>query len=814
MRQNWTGRALIRAALAVSIFVCGFLPASAAQDDRPLTVGVLTKPAPYYAFNEATGEPIGFALDLWHEVARRAGLRYRLVFFDTLADIERSVAQKTVDIVPLLAISETSTKLFDFSQTIHQSPVVIFTRKSATGIAGQDDLTGHRVSVVENHIGQTLMRTYRGELSIVHDTALEALSALMTKTTDAVIHQEYIFRQLARQQGIESLLTTVGKPLQQIQLAIAVRKGQPAVVAALTPALEIYLRSGAFYAARSPWGGNPAPLLPPLLIAKVLGALLAIAVVGLALWRHFSVVRLNTALASSVAEKQSAEERFKDLAEAASDWFFEQDENYRFTFVSSRFEDLTGIPTSRLIGQTRWHDSATSPAISGDADWKAHIATLEAHEDWRDFTYTVTSEDGEKRIVSTSGKAIFDNEGRFRGYRGVGRDITNQRALEGALQQAQKMELVGQLTGGIAHDFNNLLTVMVGNLEMLKRNLKDDPKTAVHLSTASEAVDIGAQLVRRLLGFARRQPLNPSLADLNALVSETLPLVRSSVGGLIRVKLHLSAEPTSVYVDAAQLQNALLNLSINARDAMPEGGQIVVETSSIEISTDTAEHYPGAEPGHYFVLRVTDTGSGIEKGDLSKVVEPFYTTKDVGKGTGLGLSSVYGFAKQSNGFLLLDSQINHGTTVSIYLPAADSIPAPLSDLQDPAEPPVDGLANEKTVLVVEDDPNVRALTVSRLQHLGYQVLDADGGNAALATLADQPTVDVLLTDIVMPGGMSGIDLAAKVNTIRPDIKVIFSASYSKQADILHEQGKLGSWLQKPYKQAELAQKMQEILGTA
>ena len=583
------------------------------------------------------------------------------------------------------------------------------------------------------------------------------------------------------------------------------------MISALGPALQDYLRSDAFHAAREPWGGNPSPLLPPILIAQVLGALLAAAVIGLALWRHVSMVRLNTALARSVAEKQSAEERFKDLAEAASDWFFEQDENFRFTFVSARFEELTGIPAWRLLGQTRWEDAAAISAASGDVDWQQHIATMQAHEDWRDFCYTLTAENGEERIISTSGKAIFDSDGRFRGYRGVGRDITNRIALESALQQAQKMELVGQLTGGIAHDFNNLLTVMVGNLEMLKRNLVKDVKNSAYVTTASEAVDIGTQLVQRLLGFARRQSLNPSQADLNALVSDMLPLVRSSVGGSVDIELKLGRELPPVFADEVQLQNALLNLSINARDAMPGGGQLVIATSEVDVGADFVERHPGASPGHYLVLEVKDTGTGIAREDLAKVIEPFYTTKEVGRGTGLGLSSVYGFAKQSDGFLLLESDVGAGTAVSIYLPASeplvDEIPQshPTSDASD--RPGASG----ETVLVVEDDPRVRAITVARLQHLGYDVVDVDCADAALSTLDACAGVDLLLTDIVMPGRMSGIELAAEVKRARPEIKILFAASYSKQAETLDAQEQLGPWLQKPYKQVELARKIREVL---
>lgn len=813
MRQRWMcggRREAIRVATwIVAIWALALAPARAAED-RTLTVGIMTSPAPYYVFSEATGEPIGFALSMWTEVARRAGLEYRLAYFDTLADIEKAVAAKSVDIVPLLVVDRNHAKLFDFTAPVHQSPVSIFTRKNANAISGEAELAGHRVSVVIGHVGQRLMRDYRGELSIAHDSPQEALSSLMTQTSDAAIYQEHIFWQLARQQGIDSLLKTAGPPLRMLPMAIAVRKGQPEVLAALAPALQSYLGSDEMHAAREPWGGNPLPLLPPILIAQVLGALLAAAVIGLGLWRHVSIVRLNTALARSVSEKQSAEARFKDLAEAASDWFFEQDENLRFTFVSSRFEELTGIPASRLIGQKRWDGAGGLGKPHGDVDWQEHIATLNAHKDWRDFAYTVTSQSGEERIITTSGKAIFDAQGRFRGYRGVGRDITNRIALEGALQQAQKMELVGQLTGGIAHDFNNLLTVMVGNLEMLKRNLAGDAKSAVYLSTASEAVDIGTQLVQRLLGFARRQSLNPSPADFNALVSDMLPLVRSSVGGAIDIELDLARDLPPVFADTAQLQNALLNLSINARDAMANGGKLMITTSEIDVSEDFVGQHPGAMPGHFLVLQVRDTGTGIAKEDLAKVVEPFYTTKAIGKGTGLGLSSIYGFARQSEGFLLIDSDVGEGTAVSVYLPVAE---VPEAEAAAGAEPDLDKdlQATGQTVLVVEDDPRVRAITVARLQHLGYDVLDAENADEALSTLIKKPAVDLLMTDIVMPGSMSGIDLAARVRTSRPDIKILFAASYSKHADNLHEQERLGPWLQKPYKQAELAQKMREVL---
>ncbi len=802
MSLKWSRKLFALAALTLVMSLPGWLAAHAEPDDPPLVVGLLTRPSPYYAFSQATGEPIGFALDLWTAVAKKAGLNYRLAYFDTFDAIERAVAQKAVDVVPLLVIEDRFAVHFNFSETVHHSPIAIFTRKNASAISRESDLIGHRVSVVRRHIGQSLMRTYRGELSIVHETPADALSALMTKTTDAVIYQEHILWQLARQQGIESLLKTVGSPLRQLPMAIAVRKDQPEILTAIKPALQSYMQSNAFHDAREPWGGNPPPLFPARLVAQILGVLLAITIISLGFWRHFSIVRLNKALARSVAEQH--------VAESASDWFFEQDKDFRFTYVSSRFDELTGISSTRLIGQTRWDDAAAAGFDTTSAKWQEHINAVKEHQDWRDFSYTFVSGHGQERIVSTSGKAIFNKNGQFQGYRGVGRDVTDSITLEATLQRAQKMELVGQLTGGIAHDFNNLLTVMVGNLEMLKRNLRSDKQSIGYIETASEAVDIGARLVQRLLGFARRQSLDPTQVDLSALVVDTLPLIRSSLATSIDINLALASDLTYVFADQAQLQNALLNLSINARDAMPNGGQLRIETAEATIESSFVEQHPGAVRGRYLVLRLTDTGAGIEKDNLDKVVEPFFTTKGIGEGTGLGLSSAYGFVGQSGGFLVLESEVGKGTTVSLYLPPSEG-PVSLQTTDLPRLPSASH--TDKTVLVVEDDPRVREITVARLEHLGYQVIDVENADDAMALLKARPAIDLLLTDIVMPGAMSGIDLATRVSGTWPNIKILFSASYSKQADKLHEQGKLGPWLRKPYKQADLAQKMQEILDT-
>ena len=527
------------------------------------------------------------------------------------------------------------------------------------------------------------------------------------------------------------------------------------------------------------------------------------------------MLRLNKALAVSMAEQQVAESRFRDVAEAASDWFFEQDERLQFTFVSSRFEDVTGLPAERLIGKTRWDDAAAHGFDIDTPKWREHIADLKAHRDWRDFSYVMTTEAGDQRTVTTSGKAIFDIDGRFQGYRGVGRDISRRIALEEALQQAQKMELVGQLTGGIAHDFNNLLTVMVGNLEMLNRRLKatgrNDSQSAEYLKTTSEAVDIGAKLVQHLLGFSRRQALNPRRVNLNNLVEGMMPLVRTSLGKSIEMQLSLNPAIPAAFADEVQLQNALLNLAVNARDAMPNGGTLQISTDEVFADEAFVSAHPNASAGHYLVLSVEDTGSGIAKADLAKVVEPFFTTKEVGKGSGLGLSMVYGFAKQSNGFLLIDSLIGVGTAVRVYMPVAAVAAADAPPVLNVARPKECVGGNGQTVLVVEDDDRVRTITTARLDVLGYRVIEAADAAAALRQIEKTPAIDLMLTDILMPGDMSGIELAREVGRRRPDIKIVFAAGFSKEADQLESEGRLGPWLRKPYKQAELGRKLREVL---
>lgn len=379
-----------------------------------------------------------------------------------------------------------------------------------------------------------------------------------------------------------------------------------------------------------------------------------------------------------------------------------------------------------------------------------------------------------------------------------------------ALRQAQKMEAVGQLTGGVAHDFNNLLQIIVGNLDTLTRNL---PPEAGRLRRAASQAMNGARraaaLTQRLLAFARRQPLDPKPIDANSLIRGMSELLHRTLGEIYNIEVVLAAGLWKAEADPNELESALLNLAINARDAMPEGGKLTIETFNAHLDEAYASAHAEVIPGQYSAISVSDTGSGMDADTLSHVFEPFFTTKDQGKGTGLGLSQVYGFVKQSKGHVKIYSEVGEGTTVKIYLPRLLSDGADEDVVEAPAIPDA---APGEVILVVEDDPDVRAYSVESLRELGYHVLEAKDGPAALQALSTHGKVDLIFSDVVLPGGMSGADVVAKARETDPTLKALFTTGYSRNAIVHH--GRLDKGvhlLPKPFSFEDLAVRVRDVL---
>jgi len=392
-------------------------------------------------------------------------------------------------------------------------------------------------------------------------------------------------------------------------------------------------------------------------------------------------------------------------------------------------------------------------------------------------------------------------------FTGFIRDLSARARMEEDLRQAQKMEAIGQLTGGLAHHFNNLLTVITGNLEMLEARI-DEPRHRELIAEAQGAAELGAQLSNRLLAFGRRQPLSPKPTDLNKLVVGMIDLLRRSLGEPVQIETRLAADLPTTVVDPGQVENALLNLAINARDAMTKGGLLVIETSEAEIDADYVEAHTEAAPGRYVTLAVTDTGIGMTPEVRRRAFDPFFTTKGAGAGTGLGLSMVYGFLKQSDGHVQLYSEVGLGTTVRLYLPVRAAEAAAERHGPAPAAPARTG----ETILVVEDDARVRRVSVRRLRELGYDVIEADSGPAALAVLERGDPIDLLFTDVIMAGGMTGLDLAREAGERRPGLKTLLTSGYAEPSVIERGRPKLESaWLGKPHSARELHAKIRELL---
>jgi signal transduction histidine kinase len=383
-------------------------------------------------------------------------------------------------------------------------------------------------------------------------------------------------------------------------------------------------------------------------------------------------------------------------------------------------------------------------------------------------------------------------------------------AAERLLAQAQKMEAVGQLTGGIAHDFNNLLTVVLGNVDLLSRRIGEDARQVRQLGAIRYAAERGRDLTHQLLAFSRRQHLNPVAVDANALVRGFTPLLQQAVGEAVTVHTRLSEGSACVHVDPAQLETALLNLAVNARDAMPDGGEITVRVCPPDVSeTLLRREHPKASSGPWICVEVTDTGVGMSSDVLERVFEPFFTTKEVGKGSGLGLSQVYGFVRQSEGHVAIDTRPGHGAAIRLFLRgSAEASALPAADGAAAKEMHGEG----EHVLVVEDDERVLALAIETLGELGYRVSTAPDAHAALELLRGDDTIDVLFTDVVMPGGMSGVQLAEAAAEICPRTKVLLTSGYLGKAAPSAKSG--FHLIDKPYDRAALSMKLRDVIAGA
>ena len=507
---------------------------------------------------------------------------------------------------------------------------------------------------------------------------------------------------------------------------------------------------------------------------------------------------------NGVGAAQISETRLQTLVDSVRDFaIYLLDVDGRIVTWNAGAQRLKGYTAEEAIGMSMSHLHTPEARAAGVPEKELARALADGIFDERAWR---VRKDGSKFLAEVSVTPVRDADGKHIGFAKVTRDITEQQKLEERLQRAQKMESVGQLAGGIAHDFNNLLGVVIGSLDLMTTKTKSDPELTTLVEEALSAALSGSDLTRKLLSFARRQPLTVSEVDVNELIAGMASMLSRTLGETITVQVTPAANLHLVAADRAQIEAAILNLTLNARDAMPSGGRITIETANRELDMPTADAME-LNRGEYVMISVTDTGKGIPADLLPHVMEPFFTTKGVGEGTGLGLSMVFGFAKQSGGHVNIYSEVDHGTTVRIYLPRSET-----SQPSESAEPE-QAAERKPLVLVVDDNAALRRTTVAQLAHLGYQTLQATDGPSALEIIKNTPDVDILFTDIVMPGGMTGFQLGHAAKQVNPRIRTLYATGFAEAA-VLHGRD-VGSdlLLSKPYRKDELAEKLSAVLSS-
>ena len=536
-----------------------------------------------------------------------------------------------------------------------------------------------------------------------------------------------------------------------------------------------------------------------------------ISVTGLIIAAVISEHRETTStLRASDQQLRASEERYRDLFENAQDFIVTVDLQGRFTSANNAVLQVSGFSREEFLNKKILDVVAPN---SAKVAWSAFTEVL-AGSNRGESQLELVSKDGRTIWVEVNSRRLT-HDGAVVGIQSIGRDISWRKRMEQELLHSQKMEAVGRLAGGVAHDFNNLLGVIIGYSDLTLQELGDDDPLRKRIGEIRNAGRRAAEVTRQLLAFSRKQVLTPKAVDLSSLVSETTRMLLRLLGEDIELITKLSPIAARVKTDPAQMQQVIMNLALNARDAMPRGGKLILETATVALDQATGstmveeltERGISVLPGQYVMVAVSDTGTGMDAQTKARIFEPFFTTKQPGEGTGLGLSTVYGFVKQSGGYIWVYSELGRGTTIKIYMPRIEASAQPIEHGDAPTLP-----RGSATILLVEDEESLRELNLELMQGLGYTVLLAAYGAQALQIAEEHSgRIDLLLTDVVMPG-MSGRELAERLAFTRPEMKVLYMSGYTDNVIVHHGILESGiAFLQKPFTRDELARKLREVL---
>ena len=475
------------------------------------------------------------------------------------------------------------------------------------------------------------------------------------------------------------------------------------------------------------------------------------------------------------------------------------------TYANDRFCKLSGYSEDELIGQNH---RLINSGDKDKADWKEMYRTLNSGQVWSDVVRN-RAKDGHFYWVDTTIVPFMGKDNKPRSYIAIRTDITERKLSEQALRRSQKMDALGQLTGGIAHDFNNILNIILGNLELLTKQVPDDEETQQRIQNIHKSTMRAANLTRQLLSFSRHQAENVTNTNINQLIKDMDNMIAQSITPQVEIEWHLAEDLWSTEIAPGDFEDCLLNLVINARDALPGGGWLSIETVNTTLDDNYCENNPDIEPGDFVQLKVSDCGEGMTAEQLEHIFEPFYTTKEQGKGTGLGLAMVFGFIQRSKGHINVESEQGHGSTFRLYLPRSNEVIQTENTL---AEELKEGLPEgNETILVVDDEEALLELAEELLLDMGYRVLTASNGLQALDVLTKEPNIDLLISDVIMPGGINGYELAERATTDYPELKVLLASGYTEKIATSENHKRFSAnLLAKPYSRVELAQKVRQM----
>ncbi len=762
---------------------------------------------PPFEFLDENGRPAGFNVDLVRAIALETGMaiEFRL---GSWANIREDLASGKIDAIQGMFYSPERDKTFDFTPPYIVNHCVAVVRKGRTVPVDVKDLTGLDIVVQTGDIMHDFaLKNHLGEPLSTVDAQEEALRELADGRHDCALVSRMTAFYWIEKYGWDHL-EVGGHSLRAPAYCLAVPNGQKALLARFSEGLRQIQNSGEYRRIYEKWMGGYQPMTPDLQTilryAAVILVPLTVLLLGFFVWNRM----LRRQVAGRTEALSRSEEQYRLLADNTLDTIWTLDMDLVFTYINPACLAMTGYTPEEWIG-SRLQDHCDEANFQIMAE---NVAKgLDSGPDFPGviFEAEMIKKNGEPLPVEIHGKVIFNATGQPVMLQGVTRDISERKKLQNQLIHAQKMESIGRLAGGVAHDFNNMLSVILGYAELaLDRVFPDDPlhKDIREIESAGRRA---SEVTRQLLAFARRQTIDPRVLDLNETVESMLRMLRRLIGEDIDLVWHPGPGRWTVHMDPVQVDQVLVNLCVNAKDAIDGVGKITIETDCKSFDAEYCADHAEALGGDFVMLAVTDNGCGMDAETLANIYEPFFTTKGVGKGTGLGLPTVYGIVKQNNGFINVYSEPGAGTSFRLYFPRHMAAPETPKAVKTDEIPKGGG----ETVLVVEDDETILAMARKMLERLGYQVLTAAGPARAEDLAASHgKTIDLLMTDVIMPE-MNGRDLSENLKTRNPNLNVLFMSGYT--ANVIAHHGVLEDgvvFIQKPFSRKELATKVRQALS--